>query len=632
MTTHRIPRRTVICQKCGHVSISALKNRDICRSCYQREPSVICRRCQRPFHQGTEPLQICPICAPIVSRSIGKCSRCTKHSSLVNRELLLCKHCHDLHLRHIRELRRRALPIQCVSCHQLRVPAVAARLICRRCLRLEKTLVSRCNGCHRIKPLCVKDRGLCRRCYGNSSASRLLKSYIRTYDTPYPDNLRLFQILSRTIQWDGVNEEKLRAVIACGQHLKITRLSFLDTWEKIESVLPKLGSTGRKRTLMIRQGLRAIGYYLAKTGKLESYDAYLAGRCHERLLTSASGSSLPLLRFYQQHLRETKHRSAGIRRQLEILTSFTRWCERTCIRFPHEIQPTQIKTYLLSLYDHWTCTKCEWTVPAQMDARLRAYACPLCGTNNLTVKPGRSYQTVRAYHSCLKMFFLWAKLTRRVMNNPVEGKMKAPKQTLKTYDRDVLFKLLKYVRDPHSNPCRALTLYLILCHLFTVWELRHARIPAKLQATNSFAEAYRISVQHPDVSRSNHAPGRPNRWVHFAPSATVWLTPLLHRFEQMRREECRDPANDYLLLAPTRSRYGLPVSASFVWELVGQASQEALGKICTPKILRASAALFFVDRHDAGVLQAMGWKNQQAHVYSYAPRISITPRSKLNTT
>lgn len=632
MTTHRIPLRTVTCQGCGKFSFSALKDRDLCSSCYRREPSDICSRCLRPFHKYSDSLKLCPVCTRIMSRPTGECTRCGRHTSLVNQYLSLCQRCHELSLRQKRDSRRRTVNIQCSVCQQFRNPALTTRLICHRCLLRERTYVRRCNGCQQVKPLRVKGRGLCKRCYDNLSASRLLRKYVATFATPHQDSLKLFHILCQTIIWESVTEDRRRAVTAFGQYLKTHRLHVPNTWEQLDAMLPKLGSTGRTRTLLVRKGLRDIAHYLAKAGQLENRTDHVTHQGIKRLLDNLPASASLLLTSYKQHLEDTKHRNGGIKRQIEVLTSFVDWCGHTSIGFPHEIQTTQITAYLRSLYDHWTCTKCNWVIPSKIKARYRALSCPLCRTKSLMMRPGKSYQTVRVHHSCLKMFFMWAKLTHRVMNNPVEGIVKAPKQTLKQYDLEVVLRIFEYIRNPHSDPIGALMTYLILCHMLTVWEIRHVRLPLftikpELPTGDTLSEYYRVYVPRREISRSNHSPGRPDPWVHFARSASSWLKPLLDRFEHKRRETSADSANDYLFVAPNRSRHPVPVSSTFVWEQVGQFSQQAVGLVCRPKILRTSAALLFVDNNDAGVLHAMGWKNQQAYVYSYAPRVTVVPPS-----
>lgn len=120
----------------------------------------------------------------------------------------------------------------------------------------------------------------------------------------------------------------------------------------------------------------------------------------------------------------------------------------------------------------------------------------------------------------------------------------------------------------------------------------------------------------PPVSRGRHSPGRPSTQLNFPAIAASWLKPLLNRFEHQRQQRLQNPSNRYLLVAPNRSRHDREVSDEFVLRKVRRASLRAIGAVCTPKVLRITAAVMYADRAGGGVLERMGWGDRIAFFYT----------------
>jgi len=191
--------------------------------------------------------------------------------------------------------------------------------------------------------------------------------------------------------------------------------------------------------------------------------------------------------------------------------------------------------------------------------------------------------------------------------------------------------LCTYITMPGADPVEALTLYLIIFHALSVWELQHAQLPTVFSlrqdiAPPRLAEAYYVLVPKPAPSLGDRSPGRPDVRLDFPAKAAPWLKPLLERFERQRKQMVSNPRNRYLLIAPNKARHNTPVGHVFVWKMVREASLRVLGAACNPNTLRKTAGVMFADRAGAGVLRWMGWDEQQAFAYTWAAREMIQPQ------
>ena len=186
-------------------------------------------------------------------------------------------------------------------------------------------------------------------------------------------------------------------------------------------------------------------------------------------------------------------------------------------------------------------------------------------------------------------------------------------------------------QGPEADPVEALVLYLVIFHALSVWELRHTKVPTFLAlhegiATPSLAEAYYVIVPAPEPSRGDRSPGRPDVRLDFREKAAPWLKPLLERFDHYRRQKVGSASSQLLLINNSRLRHETPVSGSAVWQIVRTASLRVLGATCSPNTLRKTAGIMLADRVGPGILARMGWDDQQAFAYTWAPRDTILPQ------
>jgi hypothetical protein len=218
-----------------------------------------------------------------------------------------------------------------------------------------------------------------------------------------------------------------------------------------------------------------------------------------------------------------------------------------------------------------------------------------------------------------------------VIVNPVQRKTPAPEPTIQHYPPEVIKQLIAYIASPDADPVGAVALYLIIFHALSVWELRHAALPTVLAlredvAVPTLAKAYYVIVPKPAPTRGDRSPGRPDVRLDFPTKAVPWLKPLLTRFERQRQQMAGDSKNRHLFVTPKLVRHNTVVSHFFIWKVVQQTSLRVLGAACNPNVLRKTAGVMFADRAGAGVLHWMGWDDQQAFAYTWAPREVVQPR------
>ncbi|HEU5227822.1 MAG TPA: hypothetical protein VFV38_41065 [Ktedonobacteraceae bacterium] len=486
--------------------------------------------------------------------------------------------------------------------------------------------------CNKLKVVLVKKQCLCKQCYKDSLAPTTLRRYVEEFTTPYPYNKAMFDLFVTTIDWETVTEKTRRTVCIFGHFLQTQPVAEPLTWEVVEHIQPPLGPTNRYKPKCIRACLLLLTDTLAKKGELESWETYVAKRHALSPLSYAPEHIRALLHRYANWLRERQSAPGNIYGHLTALASFWQWCEPYGVVAPEQVQASLVNNYLLSLYWQWRCSMCQGTMPFEPNHRTAPGSCTCChALGSLTQQRRYAQNTVRTQRGSLFVFFDWLKISRMVVANPVQRKTPAPEPTIQHYSPDVIKQLCLYIRTPDADPTEAFILYLIIFHALSVWELRHAVLPAILPlrddiAVPSLAEAYYIIVPRPLPSRGDRSPGRPDIRLDFPSAAASWLKPLLLRFEHQRQLIAGASRSSYVLLTPAAVRHNTVVGQIFTWKVVKQASQRLLNGACNPNTLRKTAGIMFADRAGAGVLRWMGWEEHQAFAYAYATREMVHPR------
>lgn len=255
-----------------------------------------------------------------------------------------------------------------------------------------------------------------------------------------------------------------------------------------------------------------------------------------------------------------------------------------------------------------------------------------CGAIGTLIQTSWCAQATVATHAvALRGFFTWAKAQHLVLANPVQRRVPQPQRTIRHYPPSITQRLCS-LSAPGTDPTEGLILYLIIVHACSLWELKHAQLPALLPlnetiALPSLAASSSVVIPKAAPSRGRHTPGRPDRRLDFPPEAAPWLKPLLEQFEQQRQQIVKGANNPYLLVAPGKAHRKTPVSDEFVRLLVKRASLHILGAACTARLLRQTAAVILADTISAGVLPWLGWEEKQAFAYAWVPREIVLPQT-----
>lgn len=625
--------RQIVCEACGRRRRAKLKDRDICQSCLQKQPRARCTRCGHMKHYVDVESGLCPRCAHVIVRPVAVCARCSRTRAIYNLEKQWCQSCNKYAYRHARPKVEQA-KVKCSVCGRVRPSALTSRAICSACWREERNGGGICAGCNRLKAFQVKAERLCKQCYMESLAPRALRSYVEGFTTPYPYNKALFDLLAMAIDWEAVTQHTDRKFRAFGRFLQGQQIHEPLTWDALEQLLPPLGPTNRTNPKHVRACLLEVAHLLAARGELESRETYIIRRNALSPINQAPVRMQTLLRRYASWLEVRQTAPSNIRDHLEALAVFWQWCEQRGIHSPEEVQASLMSDYLLALYWQWQCSVCHEATAFDPHSRKAPRVCAHCGAISSLAKQMRYAQnTVRAHRAKLLVFFDWLKINRMVIVNPVQRKTPAPEPTIRHYPPEVIKQLIAYIAAPDADPVEAVALYLIVFHALSVWELRHAALPTILAlrqdvAVPTLAEAYYVIVPKPTPTRGDRSPGRPDVRLDFPAKAAPWLKPLLARFERQRQQMAGDSKNCHLFVTPKLVRHNTVVSHVFIWKVVQQASLRVLGAACNPNALRKTAGVMFADRAGAGVLHWMGWDDQQAFAYTWAPREVVQPRAQ----
>lgn len=646
---HSVSEVTGLCRRCTivtarHIGICVHCSRT--RSIYNEEERL-CHPCHKYFLRRKRPEAQCACCNKRlkVDKETGLCSKCMSQSAKLEGE---CVYCHRIRAIHDQDTelcllcyknlkaqarkRNRSNRLRtCSVCGEFRVSRLSNRAICVPCRQKEINVYAKCAGCKAIKAIHCKAEQLCKRCYEDRCAKKSLDKFLEHFNSPYLYNNQLFALLTTTLHEKVITQKINIQFRVFGQFLQTHQITEPLTWEAIKEMLPPLGPTNRTKPKLVRKSLLALGHLMAAKGMMESYETYILKRNVELKINNAPQHIQHILRLYVSWLHERESRWRHVSGSIEALALFWFWCESYGIKYPHEVTTPVINNYIMTLYWQWSCSSCKTKMTFTPNDRDAPRTCPNCDDVGSISKIDRyTQQSVRAHNNILYVFFEWVRLNHKVLVNPVQRKIRGQDYPIHYYPLEDIRRLCHYISAPDSDPIEALTLYLIIFHALSVWELRHAELPIfhKLDGgfeTPPFVSAYYILLPKLEPSRGDRNPGRPDVRVDFPEKAAPWLKPLLERFEHKRQELSKNRSNKYLLLSTHTARHNIPISSWLVREIVQRASQRVLGAKYNPKYLRITVAMMLVDSTNGGILKWLGWSSQQGFKYMWMQREVIQP-------
>lgn len=522
--------------------------------------------------------------------------------------------------------------LRCPQCRRLRAPHSWGSSWCQPCWIRRQGSYAHCNGCGRYKLLRVKSCRLCSACYSDKNAAYALRRYVAQYTCPFAFNRELFDRLIARVDWTHVRERQNRRLHHLGKFLQQHEIAAPLSWEQLESVMPSLPRARRNIPKLIRMALLDIGHLAAERGEIEPYDDYAERRAARAPIAQASREIQPVLSAFADWLSSRQAKPSAIETHMRALAKFWRWCFERTITRPREVGAPLITAYFLGLHWQWQCEHCGAISYCSNESEKPPKQCSECRRSRTSRRVKRFAQnTVRRIRASLFTFFDWARLARRVMLNPVQCKVAAPEPKIQHYAPEILRKIGRFIVAPDSDPTAALLLYFIVFHLTTVKEMRYLRLPAVISLATKEASARLLSTSAVALPKRQPSlgimhPGRPGGQISFHRAAQPWLRPLLVRVEAERASIIGARGKSrYVFVVARGALRDVPVSPVWIWQRVTHSTRLLFGIACNPSTLRKTAAIYFVDRVGAGVLNQMGWEAQQAFAYTWMAREMLDP-------
>jgi hypothetical protein len=658
--------RSIICEECK-LPRKSRQWFDVCDLCVRKLPKVQCAACPRKVRKLPPDSPLCLECSKRPSKLINVCEKCGLADYLVISDPGHCRRCH-LNAIHRRNVKLRLRKFVCCACGLTKTSLPNAETICKTCYEKRRRSTGKCTvtGCrgstlHKKLQLCIYHNQ-------NRRAPKLLSKYIKSYDSPFPQNARYFLALIAKLGLANCNveERSVRARDLCkyraiGEYLKSHELPEILTWEAIHEALPKLSKRGRTRSRWIRSGLVELGNHFLP----EQLVPYQRERLLEKWLKSApvmfvehviafekwasEGMLNPKLAINPHESKPLANTSEDIRKTINTVIRFLKWCVKRDISSLANINESTAVSYKETLFWQLECSACRKRIPLDCAKANEICSNQVCQAINAYVKIRRLTRASVAQDTVkLRTFFNWAQLHDVVLENPFpyntdkirrgftvmnkRGQMVEISASIRRYDDNVVKRLFSYMASPDADPEEALVLYLIFFHLLTVTELRNAKIPSLAAAENTTGDCDRakdfeyllLPVRQP--SRGLQLPRREGPIMKYAKEAARWLRPLLERYFEKRK---RIGVSEYLFVGRYQLTQNKPVCDTQIHDLVQRASQRVLNEVVNPRDLRNTAAAILADRSKrrGAILTKLGYTRGWAIRFNYLETFLLEPKA-----
>jgi hypothetical protein len=580
-----------------------------------------------------------------------------------------CRKCH-LNARSRRNVKLRLQKFVCCACGLTKTSLPNPEMICKTCYEKRRTSKGRCKvtGCR--GSILHKELQLCN--YHNQSrrAPKLLSKYIKSYDSPFPQNVRYFVALTAKLRLTNCNIDEssvrvgdLSRYRAIGEYLKSHELPEMLTWQAIHEALPKArkrGQPGRAGTQSIRAGLLELGNCFLQ----EQLVPYQRERLLEEWLRSTPVMFGEHVAAFQKWASEgmlnpkldiTLHESQALAntsdytfKTIKSVIRFLTWCVKRDICSLRNINQGTAASYKETLFWQLECSACRKRIPLDSAQTNKICSNQECQAINSYVKSRRlARASVMQCTMRLRTFFNWAWLHDVVQDNPFaydsdkvrggtftvinkRGQMVEISASIRRYDDTIVERLFSYMASPDADPEEALVLYLIFFHLLTVTELRNAKIPLLAAETppgdrDRARDFEYLLVPVRQLSRGRHLPTREGPIMKYAKEAACWLRALLERYFEKRSY---GGVSEYLFVGPCQLTQNTPVSPAYVNLLVHRASQRVLNGTVNPRDLRNTAAAIMADRSKrrGAILTKLGYTRARATRFNYLETFLLEPK------
>lgn len=662
--------RSIICEECK-LPRKSRRWFDVCDLCVRRLPKVQCAACARKVRRLQTDSGLCLECSRRLSKVMIVCEKCGRSDYAVMSYPGHCRKCY-LNAIHRRNVKLRLRKFVCCACGLTKTSLPNAEMICKSCYEKRRTSKGRCTATGCRGSIYNKKLQLCRYHNADRLASTRLNKYIKSYDSPFPQNVRYFLALTARLGLVDCNVDERSVPVrdlckyrAVGDYLQSHELPEMLSWQAIHDALPKTrkrGQRGRIRAHFIRSGLLELGHHILP----EQLVQYQRERLMEKRLRSvpvmfvqhvtafekwlSKGMINPRLDINLHEAQPLTNTSDYTRKTMETVIRFLEWCVKCDICSLANINESTAASYKETLFWQLECSACRKRIPLDVAKTKEICSNQECQASNSYVKIRRlARASVNQYTVNLRTFFNWAQLHDLVPENPFpyntekirrsftvmnkRGQMVEISASIRRYDDKVVERFFSYMASPDADPEEALILYLIFFHLLTVTELRNAKIPSLVAAAeNPTGECDRardfeyllLPVREP--SRGLQSPRREGPIMKYAKKAAWWLCPLLERYFEKRK---RIGVSEYLFVGRYQLTQNKPVCDTQIHDLVQRASQRVLHGMVNPRDLRNTAAAIMADRSKrrGAILTKLGYTRGWATRFNYLETFLLEPKT-----
>ena len=217
--------------------------------------------------------------------------------------------------------------------------------------------------------------------------------------------------------------------------------------------------------------------------------------------------------------------------------------------------------------------------------------------------------------TALSIFFRWCKFESIILVNPCEKiKLTKPRSKLIVCDDGIIKGLMKFIKNPNSNPEQAMILSLILIWGLKSEDLSHAKIEIKENSLKIILRRKKLGTRkYYNRSQILILPSNPSTW--FYKLQKRFYTNWLHEYEQRKKSfPC------YYLFLP-RYRSIQPLTTATIKTRVYEATQAAVEINISPKILRKTCGHIHSTSSDSSILSTLGWSADYCFDYTWVPKI-----------
>lgn len=222
----------------------------------------------------------------------------------------------------------------------------------------------------------------------------------------------------------------------------------------------------------------------------------------------------------------------------------------------------------------------------------------------------------------LNYFYRWCINRKITLHNPIPDlklRFKPPKHTV--VSKTDFENLRSFIKRDGEDPQLAMLIALTLFFGLTIEQMTNAQF---------FRLDHQYKITFKQVHKSYKSRSQRSNDLIF-PDHPQWLLKLLLRFHQdwtnrsktMKQSFARHP-----LFIHDNGLHNMGVSKNWLQSRFEKATTLATGHSIPFTVLRQTCGILHKNGHDASALQRLGWAQNSAFIYTWAPVTYFTPKSK----